>query len=248
MRTFQSEQNHKIQLEAALGIILIRWLGRLMPVISAELLDNDQAFNLTSLPVATSLSALLFTYYQRIYDQFGIAFLRMIETQIQKIDPTYQKLTQAQLDAFQTELFSQYTTTSLEQSNFILPTLQSRLNAGVGSTDPSTFLKLLNQEQRRHLRHIVAPDQVQFISEDMKQQFVNFIMGQNTQLQTNKKWETRKDDRVRVAHKAAQSQIRPFNQTYLVDDENLMYPRDPEGSLRNILNCRCASRFSFALN
>ena len=258
MRTFESEQNHKVQLEAALAIILIRWFGRLMPLISAELIDNDQAFNLTSLPVATSLSALLFTYYQRIYAQFGIAFLRMIEVQIQKIDPTYQKLTQDQLRAFQTELFNQYTATSVEQSNFILPTLQARLNAGVeslkplidgvGLFKPSDFLKLFKEEQRRHLRHVVAPDQVQFISEDMKQQFVNFIMRQNAQLKSSKVWETRKDDRVRLEHKRAQSQKRLFNEFYLVDDENLMYPRDPRGSLSNILNCRCASRFSFALN
>lgn len=247
MRTFESEQNHKVQLESGLGIVLIRWFARLMPLVSTELLDNDRAFNLTSLPVATSLSALLFTYYQRVYNQFGRAFLRMIEAQIQKIDPSYQKLTQIQLEAFQTELFNQYTTLSLKQSNFILPTLQSRLDTGVGSSSPSTFLKLFNEEQRRHLRNIVAPDQVQFISEDMKQQMVDFIMRQNAQLESTKVWETRKDDRVRLAHKIAQSQVRPFNQTYLVDDENLMYPRDPIGSLPNILGCRCASRFSFRL-
>lgn len=54
-----------------------------------------------------------------------------------------------------------------------------------------------------------------------------------------KRWEHRRDDRVRSAHRAAGGQTRPVNEPFSVGGEDLQYPGDPSGSAANVLNCRC---------
>jgi hypothetical protein len=45
----------------------------------------------------------------------------------------------------------------------------------------------------------------------------------------------------RAAHVAAHNQIRRYDEPYLVDGEQLRYPRDPDGSAGNTINCGCLS-------
>lgn len=45
----------------------------------------------------------------------------------------------------------------------------------------------------------------------------------------------------RASHVAAHNQIRGYHEAYLVDGESLQFPRDPNGSARNTINCGCLS-------
>lgn len=45
----------------------------------------------------------------------------------------------------------------------------------------------------------------------------------------------------RPEHVAAHNQIRRYDEPYLVDGEALQFPRDPNGSARNTINCGCLS-------
>lgn len=43
----------------------------------------------------------------------------------------------------------------------------------------------------------------------------------------------------RPAHAAADGTEVRFNEPFIVDGEPLMFPRDPNGSIENIINCHC---------
>lgn len=56
-----------------------------------------------------------------------------------------------------------------------------------------------------------------------------------------KTWIAILDTRTRLSHAEADSQQVAIDEDYSVNGEGLLYPRDPEGSLGNIINCRCVS-------
>lgn len=56
-----------------------------------------------------------------------------------------------------------------------------------------------------------------------------------------KSWVAIGDERTRNAHLHAHQQWRPIDEPYLVMGESLMYPLDPVGSPRNVIQCRCRS-------
>jgi len=58
-----------------------------------------------------------------------------------------------------------------------------------------------------------------------------------------KTWFPILDSRTRESHVAADQQEVGVNDTFLVDGERLKFPRDPNGSAKNIINCRCISNF-----
>jgi hypothetical protein len=55
-----------------------------------------------------------------------------------------------------------------------------------------------------------------------------------------KQWISGRDARVRPAHQAAQGQIVPFNNKFIVGGESLNHAGDPAGSAGNVINCRCS--------
>ncbi len=57
-----------------------------------------------------------------------------------------------------------------------------------------------------------------------------------------KRWDSRDDARVRLAHEDADGQIRPISQPFIVGGEALMAPLDPSGAPSNVINCRCKAR------
>lgn len=65
---------------------------------------------------------------------------------------------------------------------------------------------------------------------------------QRLQIPILKVWDSRDDTRVRFAHEAADGQIRPVSQPFIVGGEALMSPGDPTGSPSNVINCRCKPR------
>ena len=54
-----------------------------------------------------------------------------------------------------------------------------------------------------------------------------------------KRWLTMGDLKVRAWHKDAHGQTAAVTMPFVVMGEMLMYPGDPNGSAKNICNCRC---------
>lgn len=59
-----------------------------------------------------------------------------------------------------------------------------------------------------------------------------------------KRWDSRRDNVVRNAHRRAHDQVRLVNQPFEVGGEHLMAPLDPSGSPSNVINCRCIATYS----
>lgn len=55
-----------------------------------------------------------------------------------------------------------------------------------------------------------------------------------------KQWYSVLDERTRPAHEEAHLQVQEWDEPFRVDDEDLMFPRDPAGSPGNVANCRCS--------
>ena len=54
-----------------------------------------------------------------------------------------------------------------------------------------------------------------------------------------KRWLSAHDPRVRPSHLAADGQVQELEEPFLVGGEELIYPRDPNGSGGNTVRCRC---------
>lgn len=71
-----------------------------------------------------------------------------------------------------------------------------------------------------------------------------FDEARKTGIEFNKVWVTAQDERVRATHIAMNRNSVADNEAFIVDKpsggtEELMYPRDPQGSAANVINCRC---------
>ena len=60
--------------------------------------------------------------------------------------------------------------------------------------------------------------------------------------QMGKVWGATYDERTRADHRNADGQERGVDEDFTVGGEALMYPRDPKGSAKQTVNCRCYSR------
>lgn len=82
------------------------------------------------------------------------------------------------------------------------------------------------------------------MASDLKMQASARVM-EGTDYEMQKGWLSAHDPRVRAAHLAADlvymSDPIPVDKPFLVDGEELMYPRDANGSAENTINCRCVS-------
>jgi len=58
-------------------------------------------------------------------------------------------------------------------------------------------------------------------------------------IEFEKVWNTTEDERTRSSHRMADGQKVDMNESFLVNDEKLMYPGDSSGSASNVINCRC---------
>lgn len=58
---------------------------------------------------------------------------------------------------------------------------------------------------------------------------------------TLKEWSATSDLRVRATHLTASGQLREVEKPFAVGGEALLYPRDPAGSAKETINCRCSS-------
>ena len=61
-------------------------------------------------------------------------------------------------------------------------------------------------------------------------------------VEMEKEWSAAKDERTRETHTEANAQRVPFDKPYTVGGEDAMYPRDPNLSAAERIQCRCASK------
>lgn len=54
-----------------------------------------------------------------------------------------------------------------------------------------------------------------------------------------KRWDTERDERVRVSHREVDGQVRELGYPFYVDGFPLMFPGDPMGPPETVINCRC---------
>ena len=54
-----------------------------------------------------------------------------------------------------------------------------------------------------------------------------------------KYWLATGDDRTRPTHREASGQVRPFSQPFDVGGAQMLYPHDPAGPAKEVVNCRC---------
>jgi hypothetical protein len=69
------------------------------------------------------------------------------------------------------------------------------------------------------------------------------ISAQGQPISVVKSWQAILDSKTRPEHVAADNQEVGVNQLFSVGGEALRYPRDPNGSAKNTINCRCISDF-----
>lgn len=69
------------------------------------------------------------------------------------------------------------------------------------------------------------------------------LVGKNGVIEVTKEWFAILDKHTRSAHAEADGQVVGVNEFYNVWGEDLKYPRDPNASAKNIMNCRCISNF-----
>ena len=72
--------------------------------------------------------------------------------------------------------------------------------------------------------------------------FARWSVGKKAEkagLKVVKEWVATKDSRTREWHNEADGQQVPLDEPFIVGDEELMYPGDPNGSAENVINCRC---------
>jgi hypothetical protein len=60
-----------------------------------------------------------------------------------------------------------------------------------------------------------------------------------------KTWRTRRDNRVRATHRAAEGQTRGVDQPFLVGGWPMMHPGDPDAPASEVVNCRCIATYHF---
>lgn len=86
-----------------------------------------------------------------------------------------------------------------------------------------------------------------FIRQTEAESLDNIVLKE-TALTVKKNWDATLDSRTRDAHIQADATYHfnpiPVFQSFIVGGERLKYPRDPNGSPSNIINCRCVSHYS----
>jgi hypothetical protein len=104
-------------------------------------------------------------------------------------------------------------------------------------------------KQIRTTSSIIAPFRAKRIARTETHTTVNYAMTEamgQTGLIQEKEWLSAKDDRTRHGkfdHVGANGERVALDDTFKRTGENLEYPGDPDGSVGNIVNCRCISLF-----
>lgn len=77
-------------------------------------------------------------------------------------------------------------------------------------------------------------------------QDAGFQAAQSLGIDLVKRWVAVIDGRTREDHAAADGQMQPMHEPFLVGDEELMFPGDPTGDASEVINCRCVQVYEEA--
>jgi hypothetical protein len=70
-------------------------------------------------------------------------------------------------------------------------------------------------------------------------EFGSYSAAKESGLDLVKIWGATNDERTRNHHSEADGQIREISENFTVGDGKLLFPGDPKGDAKNIINCRC---------
>ncbi len=211
----QKQANQKEQMEGILALALLRWLNRIKKSDTDIKLFQDD------------LRKLLNTNYNKIINTVTSATLSQLNA----------TLTADEQEVLSTILKGEATSTAAIQSDFITDTLQKWRN--------TTEFTEWKARVRQHLKVVVASTEVQGTYEGSKHEIALFLAKSGAFGKvSNKTWITKMDGREREAHGIANLQTVKLTADFLVGGENLQHPGDRNGTLANIIKCRCIMIFS----
>jgi hypothetical protein len=138
----------------------------------------------------------------------------------------------------QAQLIGRTTTLNIQKS------VASQLAVpGVDALDNPAVGRAVGTQLGKHFKKrsvSIATVETQNSAETAKEVEAQIVIPDTAQIE--KEWVSRGDSRVRPAHITADGQRVAVNEPFTVMGERLMYPGDPAGSSRNIINCRCSSQ------
>lgn len=219
----EREKKQKMQFEAALAVMLIRWLSKIRP----DVLRGVENLNIYQ----QSFQEVLTKFYQRVKMRISEQVMRNLQTTLD--------------ESLKAQLNDQFKNWSDNRAMFIgaaiLETMSKRLqDLTEAELTRTAATKQWYDDMKRHLRNTVSLTETQVSVEHSKEVTATTI-AQSKGITLEKTWITVGDERVRLWHQEAEGQSVPLGTFYKVGGEDLMYPGDPRGSLPNIINCRCSS-------
>lgn len=222
----QQDNEQKKQLEAALLIALLAWLGRVRRQIRLYQDKFQQLYHVQNDRV--SLQNILTKHYRMVQTRFA-------KRELQRLGI---KLEASEFNNLLNILDLKASTRATQQSGYILKTTQKRLDQfGIER------LREWETAMKSHFSSVVVNTETQIVAEETKTDTIGFAQSQghlNAISQIIRRWVTILDGREREAHFEAFGQEQLYGQRFLVGGEYLRYPGDPTGSPKNIINCRCS--------
>ena len=191
---------------------------------------------------AAAIEATLKTHY----DEVAKVFSRKLATRL----PASVAETGAERAAIQASLEEVFVARAAEQASRIAATtarniqisVNAQLAAAEGVVDNVVLGRKVGAQVARNFRvrsKAISITETQMPAEVSKETEMQVLTG-SSQTAT-KKWVSQGDSRVRATHLSADGQIQNINDAFNVGGASLMFPGDPSGPAREVVNCRCSS-------
>lgn len=240
----------KIRLENQFKPELRRFFKQISKDATALWVANRNIPSLESFSL--ELISMLRTHYRRVSRAFG----NELRATAKK---SFVFLETKQEENIDSDIIAYINQHSIQQSQFILATTERELTNITATIFAATMLEgldLTNQQIGKRIENefntravgrieTIAMTETQTPAEEVKfieAQRVNEVAEQQGQ-EVIKTWNTVLDEKTRPAHVAADRQEKKVNQAFIVMGERLPVPGSTAlgASLRNTINCRCAS-------
>lgn len=119
--------------------------------------------------------------------------------------------------------------------------IQTSVMNGIKNNTMFTNLKLGYNREFNKIANITTTTSTLAESEG-RQSFMDDMAKAGNKV--TKTWVCIRDSKTRDAHMKANGQTVPYDECFIVDGEELMYPADPNGSPDNINRCRCMMKIN----
>ncbi len=199
--------------------------------------DVDHAVNLQQF----RLRAIFKTHYKKVFTTAYKETLKHLE-QVDKLEKA------VEMDAtFQASMESWVQTTTAQKvtqingatKRAIQKRIQKGVDAGMGYKEIATSVRKLKGITTNYRAGMIARTETHGAFNYATDKAVEGTGRSYTRV-----WSSSLDSRTRAAHLRANRQRRKQGVPFDVWSEHLMFPGDPGGSAKNIINCRCALTYS----